>query len=96
VAICPGFNFAIGNQMKLGSGISRCALNPPRLQSVAELIPTFFSQGTCTMTAAMLLMVSLQPSTLVMRGSFHAARPPLFSMGTQARSLASSECLSCP
>jgi hypothetical protein len=23
-AICPGFNYGIGNQQKLGSGISRC------------------------------------------------------------------------
>lgn len=25
MAICPGFNFGIGNQQNLGNGISRCS-----------------------------------------------------------------------
>ena len=28
LAVCPGYNFAIGNQESLGSGFSRCGLLP--------------------------------------------------------------------
>ena len=31
-AICPGFNFGVGNQQSLGSGVSRC--KSPSLLSV--------------------------------------------------------------
>ena len=27
-AICPGYNYGIGNQMSLGSGFSHCAYSP--------------------------------------------------------------------
>lgn len=33
MAICPGFNFGIGNQQNLGNGVSRCKhISPPDFQ----------------------------------------------------------------
>ncbi|KAF9487588.1 hypothetical protein BDN71DRAFT_1360905, partial [Pleurotus eryngii] len=77
VAICPGFNFGIGNLRVLGGGVNRCA--PPTLLSMAMLLLTFLhARGYNTCNVVDGLTTNINPCT---QGIFACSPPPVIFNG---------------
>ena len=84
-AICPGFNYAIGNLQSLGNGINRCA--PKRVCCLTPWSFLILSQGTSTTIAATLLMVWPPMKIPAPREFLVAPHLQFFSMNIQTPSL---------